>query len=384
MKNDVLLEHQCPPVSLEQLQDYLKTKRWFEDGYIRNVATIWHLGQNEEAEVVLPFITAKDFRQRIRDALLAVAAFERRDVLDLINEIKRRYSNLIAVRVIHPDTQDGTIPINDGVLLITKAKDLLSAAAQAVYSKRKHFSGPAPKDARKYLDTLLLGQTEFGSYVVNVIGPNQKTIVYEHEESDGTSSEAVPLGQVITSNLVSGLDALAKAGSDFEQSGNIGVFDAAVLSGVSANLCDALLGFSGENRNRTFEITVTTTAGPLFEFKSETRKFSFEGKHVDMLEKAAGYYKDDYVLPDRVLTGYITKLVRPKEETAGTITLDSTIGDVERKVRVALSGDDYHLAVIAHDNGQMVRVQGDVHIKPKAAELLNPKNFGSINTEDLF
>jgi len=90
-----------------------------------------------------------------------------------------------------------------------------------------------------------------------------------------------------------------------------------------------------------------------------------------------------YILPDRVLTGYITKLVRPKDETAGTITLESILGDVERKVRVALTGDDYHLAVIAHDNGQMVRVQGDVHIKPKTAELLSPKNFGAIKMENL-
>jgi hypothetical protein len=154
-----------------------------------------------------------------------------------------------------------------------------------------------------------------------------------------------------------------------------------VLSGASANLCDALLGFSGEKHNRAFEITVTAAVGPMFE--SKPRQFVFDGRRIEVLEKVSSYYKDDYVLPDRVLTGYITKLVRPKDETAGTITLDSVLGDVERKVRVALTGDDYHLAVIAHDNGQMVRVQGDVHIKPKTAELLSPKNFGVIKMEDL-
>ena len=89
------------------------------------------------------------------------------------------------------------------------------------------------------------------------------------------------------------------------------------------------------------------------------------------------------MLPNRMLTGHITKLVRPKDETAGTITLDSSLSDVERKVKVALTGDDYHLAVIAHDKGEMVRVHGDVHIKPKSAELLNPNNFGIIKMEDL-
>ena len=258
---------------------------------------------------------------------------------------------------------------------------MLSAAAQAIYAKRRNFSGRAPKDARECLDTLLLGQTEIGSYVVNVIVPNQANFVVDPVVADQETADAVPLSQAIMWSLVTGLDALAKASTTYAKTGELKAFDDAVLSGVSANLCDALLGFSGEKHNRTFEITVTAAAGPMFE--NVPRKFEFDGNHVEVLEQVSSYYKDDYVLPDRVLTGHITKLVRPKDETAGTITLDSIIGDVERKVRVELKGDDYHLAVIAHDQGKLVRVLGDVHIKPKAAELLNPKSFGVIEMEDL-
>ena len=65
-----------PPVSVEQLQAYLQSKQWFEDGKIRNVATIWHRHQDEDAEVVLPASNAKDFQQRVRDALIALASFD--------------------------------------------------------------------------------------------------------------------------------------------------------------------------------------------------------------------------------------------------------------------------------------------------------------------
>jgi hypothetical protein len=374
-------DHSEPPVTLEQLQAYLQSKHWFEDGKIRSVATIWHHHDDLDAEVVLPFAYARDYPQRIRDAILSIASHEARDSTDVVGDVQRLFSNVVAIRVIHADTKDGTIPINDGVLLISRAKDLLSAAAQAVYAKRRHFTGPAPKDARSYLATLLLGQTESGSYVVNVIAPNPAMFIANDAAKESTTADAVPLSQAITLNLVTGLEALTKAAATYQESGDLKVFDDAVLSGASANLCDALLGFSGEKHNRTFEITVTTAAGPMF--ASQPRTFEFEAQQVEVLQQVSGYYKDDYVLPDRVLTGYITKLVRPKDETAGTITLESTFGDVERKVRVALTGDDYHLAVIAHDNAQMVRVQGDVHIKPKTAELLNPRNFGVIRLEDL-
>jgi hypothetical protein len=362
-------------VSPDQLRAYLERKQWFEDGKIRSVATIWHRHDNEDAEVLLPLSYIKDYRQRLRDALASIASFEERAVLEVLSEVKRLFANVITIRVVHDDTNDGTIPINDGVLLIAKAKDLLSAAARSLYAKRKQFTRRAPKEAKEYLETLLLGQTEIGSYVVNVIAPVQTVA------SEQNAATPIPLAQAITSNLVAGLSALEKAAATYEEKGDFGAFDEAVAAGASSNMCDALLGFSGEKHSRTFEITVTGAPRPLFE--TTPAKFVFSGKDVVALEKATGYYKGDYVLPERRLTGYITKLSRPKDETSGTITIDSALGDVERKVQVELTGDDYHQAVVAHDNSKMVRVEGDVHIKSKSAQLLNPKNFGVIEIEDL-
>lgn len=362
-------------VSVEQVQAYLQSKEWFLDGKIRSVATIWHRHQDEVAEVVLPFSHVKDFRQRIRDALSAIASFENRTSRDVLSDVKRLFANVIAIRVIAEDTDGGTIPINDGVLLIAKAKDLLSAAARSLYAKRKQFTRGAPKEAREYLDTLLLGQTEVGSYVVNVIAPAQAAPVHGELATD------IPLAQAITASLVAGLGALEKASTTYEEHGDLRAFDEAVLAGASSNMCDALLGFSGERRNRAFEITVTAASSPLFETKPS--RFVFGGKHVGALEKATNYYKGDYVLPQRRLFGHITKLSRPKDETSRTITIDALVGDVERKVQVELSGDEYHMAVIAHDESKMVRVDGDVHIKSKSAQLLNPSNFGVIEPDDL-
>lgn len=367
-----------PDVSVAQLEAYLQQKQWFADGEIRKIATIWHQAEHEDAEVVLPLPDARDFSLRIRDAVSALAVYERREAFQVLADIKRLFSNVITVRVIHADTKEGTIPIADGVLLISKAKDLLTAAAQSLYAKRKHFTGPTPKDAKAYLETLLLGQTEIGSYVVNVIAPSQDNAFIEHTDAE----EVVPLAKAITSSLVTGLEALGRASIVYEEQENLKAFDEAVLSGASANLCDALLGFSGVKRNRRFEITVSAAAGPLFE--SEPKKFEFDERTVEVLTKASGYYKDDYILEQRRLTGFITDLSQVPGKAGGKITVHSTLGDVQRKVRMELTDDDYHMAVLAHDNKQMVRVEGDVHVKSKTAELLNPLNFGVIKEEDLF
>ncbi len=362
-------------VSADQLGVYLQHNQWFEDGKLRSVATIWHRHDNEEAEVVLPYSSVKDYRQRMRDALASVASIEGREVFEVLAEVKRLFANVITIRVIHDDTTDGTIPINDGVLLIAKAKELVSAAARSLYAKKKQFTRGAPKEAKEYLDTLLLGQTEVGSYVVNVIAPVQPLV------TASANTAEIPLAQAITSNLVAGLSALESASARYEDGGNFDVFDDAVLAGASSNMCDALLGFSGAERNRAFEITVKQASTPLFE--SMPSRFVFDGNHVKALEKATDYYKGDYVLPDRMLTGHITKLSRPKEETSGVVTIESFFGEVERKVQVELTGDEYHQAVVAHDTGKLVRIEGDVHVKSKSAQLLNPKNFGVIEIDDL-
>lgn len=364
-------------VTADQLKAYLQSKQWFQDGNIRSVATIWHQNAQNEAEVVLPFPYVKDYRQRLREALSAVASFEKRDILQVINDVARLFADVISVRVIHADTKDGTIPISDGVLLISKAKDLLLSAAMSIGSKKKQFIGSSSKDARSYVDTLLLGQTEIGSYVVNVIAP-----LLGNPAATDRFGDSTPLAQTVTLNLITGLEALATASDEFEVQQSLRVFDNAVQKGASANMCDALLGFSGAGRNRSFEIKVTADAGPMF--SGEPKIFSFDSSHIEKLAKASAYYKDDYVLEDRQLTGFVKKLSRPQGDNSGTITIQCTVDDVERFVQIELESEDYHNAILAHDRKSFVQCIGNVHIKSRRARLLNPQGFKVVDIKDLF
>jgi hypothetical protein len=78
-------------------------------------------------------------------------------------------------------------------------------------------------------------------------------------------------------------------------------------------MCDALLGFSGADRNRSFEVKITASSNQMF--RSEPKIFEFDAVHVEALAKASNYYKDDYVLENRLLTGFVRKLSRPMGDT---------------------------------------------------------------------
>lgn len=364
-------------ISVDQLRSYLQATHWYEDGNIRSVATIWHQHASEGAEVVLPFPYVKDYRQRLHDAIASLAFFEGRDASEVIGDISRLSSNVISVRVIHADTKDGTIPINDGVLLISKAKDLLLSAAMSVHSKKRQFIGSSPSDVREYMDSLLLGQTDVGSYIVNVLAPLPDGLAAPEVVGERTA-----LSQVVTQNLIAGLEALTSASDQYEERQSLKVFDAAIQMGASANMCDALLGLSGTNGNRSFEIKVTAEIGPMF--TGETKVFSFDAGHVEILSKASSYYKDDYVLMGRQLTGFVKKLSRSQGDNAGTVAIQCTIEEIERLVNVDLEGDDYHNAVLAHDRQSYVQCTGDVHVKSRSARLLNPHSFKVVDIGELF
>ena len=357
-------------VSIVQVETYLVSKAWFIDGGISSVGTIWHRQEDESAEVVLPkHLGIRDFHKRFNESLTALSEFEGRSVAEVVADIVRMSSNLITVRVIGADTADGTIPINDGVLLFSKAKDLLYAAALSMYSKRKQFSGQPPKDAKGYVDALLLGQTEIGSYVVNVIAPLPPP---RPAQSAGAGPE-VPVAEAVTLNLVHGLEAISKATTEFADSGSLKVFDAAVERGVSANMCDALVGFSGAERNRDFEVRVSGAAGPMFE--GETKVFKFDVDAVAAVQKASDYYKGNYTLDSRNIWGFVKKLDRPKGEEVGTITVEAVVDGVERSIKIILNPDEYHQAVLAHDTKVIVACSGNIHIKSRRATLLNPTGF---------
>jgi hypothetical protein len=383
MKSDRLMS-KLGKLSVAQLESYLSNNDWSNEGVLRDVAHIWHRRDSDIAEVIVPLHERlRDYPERLTDALCAVASFEGRKPDDVLNDVLGLSSNYVTVRVIHEDTAQGTIPIQDGVLLVQRARDLLQSAAYSIYSKRRHFSGPLPSDARTYLDSLLLGQTEVGSYVVNVIAPVQST--QDRRMGDMNvlpDSESASFGAVVTTNLTLSLATLYEAVEDYSVNNDITVFDKAVFDGASANMCDALLGFSGIDRKRSFEIKIEAVATPLF--PAEKRAFLFDAIAVTGLGKASEYFKDNYVLHDQTIIGFIKRLDRTQGDQFGRVTVSATVNGADKNVVIELEGSDYNDAILAHRDGVVVQCKGDIHVAPRTTRLLFPTDFRVLRSPDLF
>lgn len=378
MRRDQLRER-LVALEPDQLETYLASQGWRCDGNLSNLASIWHRPESSayDAEVIAPSSKlAKDYHDRMVDAVLAIAAYEEREPIETASALTGHSADQVRVRVIHKDVVAGTIPLSDGILLNLRARDLLVSSAMSATSKRKHFSGKRPPETREFLNSLRLGQTEVGSYVVNVIAPLSPAGRNEQDSIPTTS-----VTRMITANLSAGLDALLDAIHDFKENDDLTVFNEAVNAGVSANMCDALLGLSGERHERSFEVTITPSSRDTF--KSEPRTFLFDTTEVKILETASEYYKDNYVLPDQTIRGFIKRLDRPATEESGTITVEATILNTEKHVAIELGPEEYLDAVNAHKMREVIECHGDVSVKARSARLLNPSDFRVVRSGNL-
>lgn len=372
------LKEKSPFWAVEQLEARLLASGWRQDGFVRDIATIWHPVSDvvTDAEVLLPKPHAKDFNPRLSDALIAVAEFEKTSVADLIRSLSIASAEMISVRVIHEDTGHGSIPLLDGVLLNQRAKDLMVAAVQSSHSRRRFFAGRRAPEVTEIVSQLRLGQTEHGSYIVNVLAPTSPRGL------GGDAIETLSVGQVVTKTLTRSLASLEDAISSYSDSGLLAAFDSTVEVGVSANLCDALIGFSGADKKRRFTITITTLD---LERRIDVRSFEFDQSKVEHIETAAKYFRDNYVLPDETIVGTVKALDRVVGEEVGLVTVTARLSTgVEKNVKFELFGGDYTDAIHAHDRKELVECTGEVQVAPKSARLLNPRRFKVIRSEDLF
>lgn len=375
------LFHALSSIRPVQLRGYLDSHGWVEEGNIRDVASVWHRPELEKRdfEVLQPETDKiKDFNDRVWGLLQVVSDFEKRTIEEVYRDISNFFADFIRIRIVHDDVENGSIPLEDGVLLIEKAKDLISSASLSTLSKKRSFSGCKPQDVSDFLEKARLGQTEVGSYVINIIAPldspeNKKEELIERQS----------FSRSVTETLANGLEAISSSVDKFKRNNNLQVFDGAVERGVSANLCDAIIGLAGERRNRDVHITISYSKVEPNEINSKA-EHSFGSEVIPYLERASEYLKDNYVIPNITISGFVKKLDRDKDNVYGFVTVTAFVEDKDRNVTFELSGRDYLDAIHAHENRQPVECTGDLYISPRSAKLINGKNFRVFNSGELF
>ena len=355
---------------------YLKAKGW-QAQPVKGSASVWTVvsaGENYEAQIPLDQ-SVRDYALRMGELLDTLAIAENRSQAAVLTDLLTTYADVIRIRIDDPEMKDGTVPIEVNAEIAQKVRDLFLAAACSATELRAFWHRRKPQQAVDQVRKLRVGQSERGSYVVTVISRVSPAL---HAPQNGQLFDVEPFERRVTQMLASSLSALDRTAATAALSQQYAVFGKAVSEGVSANLCDAVTGLSGdEDRDRRLEFTFAWSPARPVEPDVPSR-VKFGPDRISVIREASRVMKELEPLDDFELEGAVVKLDRPLEQTDGRVTVMGTIDGKPRNVTLELEGSHYDLAISAHQHQQPFRCVGRLERQGRGFVLRDARDFAVV------
>ena len=359
-------------VTPRALVQFAEDTGWSRSEPYRGYSTVYVA--DDLPEIILPDIQdLGDYPQVVWSLLGKFANVHNCEPLDVYRDLMTIDHDVVRVRVDEGDS----IPLGSAPDLIGGVRAMLIATTcslrnpQAVYLNTK--------SATPLVNQVRMGHTEPGSYVVvlhtPVVSPRTEEVQYDNDDHDA------PLHRQMTRRLDEALTTTREALESGRLTSDRDVLDAVVSKGVSANLCDSLVGLIGTSVS---SLSIGVTWAKTRPVRSRRKvAFRFGRSDVDPLSTAASLFRETVPIYTQ-LVGVVTQLRRPESESDGNITLRAIVprtGEtVPRSVTASLSPSDYDLAIQAHRTKTNVTVTGALGRVGKRWHLRDPSITGLQST----
>jgi len=160
--------------------------------------------------------------------------------------------------------------------------------------------------------------------------------------------------------LVESLGVLAKASKKAGLQGDLSPFQRAVSVGVSANLCDAVLGFAGAEQDAPFAVGVSWSKSRNPPQIQESSVIKFSPDTLPIIAEASRIWKQTSPREECELEGFVVGLSREDSESTGKVTIMGVVESKLRKVTTTLNTAAYNKAIEAHKQHSPIRLMGDL------------------------
>lgn len=161
----------------------------------------------------------------------------------------------------------------------------------------------------------------------------------------------------------------ARVGAERTASGEKDAFSDAANSGVSANLCEALV----EIIDSFPTLNVNVSWARIRPNMTSNQTLRFGANDAPILRQVAHAFRERTPKPDIQLHGHVRLLTRGEDEEDGRIRLNAIVDGKQLSVTASLERQDYEQAVQAHKDKATVTLSGDLERTGPRWRLLNPR-----------
>ena len=234
-------------IDSEKLCRYLINMRWqqlsdLSDGKIKQFQSM-----NEEEVVLVPMSkNFTDYYREVRETLSIIAQVEGKTIEELTNKLLNPSQDILKWRIADEITNRGVIPFNSMTENIEHIKDLLASTILDITTPSKNHSKLYTKEVNTQLSDYQFGQTEIGSYILNILCP----LGYYQYTLFNPEREEMPLGRKVNLQILEGISKVQKSITD--QSTELQ--DILDEGRISVNFLTALTKLYEENNNADVSI----------------------------------------------------------------------------------------------------------------------------------
>lgn len=361
-------------ISLSNLKKYLLDNQWIRlDAPAHFPVELWRNNEISNITLRVPCdIDLNDYQEAINRVLKDLSIVYHKDMQDIVNSIN--FQENIMIRVVADDVNNGTIPLSDGATLFQSAESLIKSAASKLFSNKNH--GLSKREIiDEFMNTVRLGQTQVGSYIINIIPPENNLLHKSQFHLDTIQVEE------INTVLYNALESLKKSISLYIENDRVEEFDLSRKYGADAAICHSLIQMSGAQKNRDIEIVLNTRYVNSVEKKSSIYFYSSEMESVQI---AYDYFSGrDYLIKNGHYIGLIVQLKKEIETNFGKVTISTHYNGKPKKISLILNEEQYQSAIDAHKRQNYVQCIGDVHFTKTTAHMTDMKQFSVIETPEL-
>jgi len=356
---------------------YRRARHWAPEELDDDRDWFWTFGESsgEELELLVPLKpNFKDSPLRVSEALATIETAEGRPPADILRDVVTATYDLIRVRVDNPRYPDGSLQLDDGVSLFDNARKLMASAARSAYDPRPQFVAGMPNEVTSYLNRVRLGQTERGSYIVNLLSPTMRYPEQDQLFSTEQFESEDTFERRVTYTLARALEATRSAVEQSVEDPFMKKFDEAVPVGVSANLCEAIAEIGQSGRDTGVEVDLRwALSRPVAD--REDLSVYFRAIDIPVIRKAGKHLRSTPSREERI-EGYVVRLARERGlEDQGTVSIQSLIEDKLRRITVELMPSAYQRAVRAHEADRKVACYGKLERQGKTFFLREPRRL---------
>jgi hypothetical protein len=378
MRREMLPPNLTRQVTPRALKNYAVSLDWKPVEGVNGDVAVYHRPDSLAHQVIVPEDTTfADYDEAVAEAVRKLAEFERRPANEVLEHLLLPPADVLRFREVSPDAEAGNLPFDHAVRMINGTRRLLLSAAHSVLFPQAYHPRLSRSEAEEFVNRCRLGQTERGSFVLNVACPLELQL-----SLPGLAVE--PFARRVTHLLMHSLEALARA-ADTARADDL--LDPVRNPGVSANLCESLLLLRPTGDRASLTISAAWSRALLPESREPSRQVLLPQVVFEVAEALAPRLRTaPKPRPSRFL-GYVDVLSgQPsRDDSRPSGEVDFTLFDDEEgeiRARGVLNADDYATAAAAHLASGVVAFKATLRRLPRVSRIDNITDFERVEFDE--